>query len=131
MARYEEYGIPDVERALKLTLETPTYYDYFHNIDRSYMTFGFKDEITDAQRLEEYSSIYQQFRKFVGSKASTIMGMQENLDSLVVWCDDQLRKADIYPKTRVDMVYNSMKVDWLRQVRNQAEALIDEMRGNI
>ena len=91
-----------------------------------YKEFEFSDKLTDAERLEEFASIYQQFKKFVGSKMSVVMGMQEQLHTLLAWVDDQLVKSDVYPKTRVDMVYNSLKVDWLRQVRNQVYALIEQ-----
>ena len=126
MARYEEYGRVDVERALKVMFEMPAYFDFYPSISRKYKDFEFSDELTDAERLEEYASVYQQFKKFVGSKMSVVMGMQENLLSLATFIDDQLEKSDVYPKSRIDMVYNSLKVDWLRRVRNQVASIIEQ-----
>lgn len=126
MARYEEYGRVDVERALKVMFEMPAYFDFYPSISRKYKDFEFSDELTDSERLEEYASVYQQFKKFVGSKMAVVMGMQENLLSLAAFIDDQLEKSDVYPKSRIDMVYNSLKVDWLRRVRNQVASIIEQ-----
>lgn len=126
MASYEEYGKIDVEKALKVMFAMPPYFDYYPVISRKYKDFEFSDELTDSERMEEFASIYQQFKKFIGSKMAVVMGMQENLHSLLAWIDDQLGKSDIYPKTRVDMVYNSLKVDWLRQAYNQVASLIEQ-----
>lgn len=129
MASYEEYGRIDVERALKIMFVMPPYFDYYPVIFRKYKDFEFSDELTDSERMEEFASIYQQFKKFIGSKMAVVMGMQENLHSLRAFLDDQLERSDVYPKTRVDMVYNSLKVDWLRNVINQVTAIIEEKEG--
>ena len=130
MARYEEYGKIDVEKALKVMFVTLPYFDFYPLISQKYKDFEFSDELTDVMRLEEYASVYQQFKKFVGSKMAVIMGMQENLHSLQAFIEDQLDRADVYPKTRVEMVYNSLKIDWLKRVLNQVIAIIEEKEGN-
>lgn len=130
MARYEEYGTIDVEKALKVMFVTLPYFDFYPLISQKYKDFEFSDELTDVMRLEEYASVYQQFKKFVGSKMAVIMGMQENLHSLQAFIEDQLDRADVYPKTRVEMVYNSLKIDWLKRVLNQVIAIIEEKEGN-
>ena len=130
MASYEEYGKVDVEKALKVMFVTLPYFDFYPLISQKYKDFEFTDELTDVVRLEEYASVYQQFKKFVGSKMAVIMGMQENLHSLQAYVEDQLDRADVYPKTRVDMVYNSLKIDWLRRVLNQVIAIIEQKEGN-
>lgn len=130
MASYEEYGRVDVEKALKIMFIMPPYFDYYPTISRKYKDFEFSDELTDSERMEEFASIYQQFKKFIGSKMAMVMGMQENLHSLKAFLDDQLERSDVYPKTRVDMVYNSLKVDWLRKVLNQVIAIIEEKEGS-
>lgn len=130
MASYEEYGKVDVEKALKIMFVTLPYFDFYPLISQKYKDFEFSDELTDVMRLEEYASVYQQFKKFVGSKMAVIMGMQENLHSLQAYVEDQLDRADVYPKTRVDMVYNSLKIDWLRRVLNQVVAIIEQKEGN-
>lgn len=126
MASYEEYGKVDIEQALKVMFIQIPYFDFYPKISMKYKEFEFSDKLTDTEKLEEFASVYQQLRKFVGSKMSVVMGMQEQLHTLLAWVDDQLDKSDVYPKTRVDMVYNSLKVDWLRQVRNQVYALIEQ-----
>lgn len=130
MASYEEYGRIDVEKALKIMFIMPPYFDYYPTISRKYKDFEFSDELTDSERMEEFASIYQQFKKFIGSKMAMVMGMQENLHSLKAFLNDQLERSDVYPKTRVDMVYNSLKVDWLRKVLNQVIAIIEEKESN-
>ena len=129
MASYEEIGTPDVEKALKVMFDTPAYFDFYPSISRKYKDFEFTDALSDTERMEEFAQVYQQFRKFVGSKMSVVLGQRDHLDSLAVWLDDQLDKSDVYPKTRVDMVYNSLKVDWLRRCLNQVQALHEELNG--
>lgn len=106
--------------------DTPAYFDFYPTISRKYKDFEFTDELTDTQRLDEFASVYQQLRKFVGSKQSTVLGLQDDLHALRSWIDQQVEKSDTYPRTRVDMVYNSLKVDWLRQARNQVDNLIEQ-----
>lgn len=129
MASYETYGRPNVHDALAVMFQTPAYFDFYGSISRKYKDFEFSDELSDTERLEEFAQIYQQFRKFVGSKMAVVMGMQENLDSLVAWYRDQLEKSDVYPKTRVEMVYNSLKVDWLQRCLVQVTNLIEELKA--
>lgn len=129
MASYETYGRPNVHDALAVMFQTPAYFDFYGSISRKYKDFEFSDELSDTERLEEFAQIYQQFRKFVGSKMAVVMGMQENLDSLVAWYSDQLEKSDVYPKTRVEMVYNSLKVDWLQRCLVQVTNLIEELKA--
>lgn len=129
MASYETYGRPDVHDALAVMFQTPAYFDFYGSISRKYKDFEFSDELSDTERLEEFAQIYQQFKKFVGSKTAVVMGMQENLDSLVAWYRDQLEKSDVYPKTRIEMVYNSLKVDWLRRSLNQVLNIIEELKA--
>lgn len=127
MASYEQYGRPDVERALAIMFDTPSYFDFYSSISRKYKDFEFTDDLSDNERLDEYAQVYQQFRKFVGSKMATVMGKQEHLDSILVWVEDQIKRSDIYPKSRVEMVYTSLKLDWLRSVGNQVAALMEQM----
>lgn len=129
MASYETYGRPNVHDALAVMFQTPAYFDFYGSISRKYKDFEFSDELSDTERLEEFAQIYQQFKKFVGSKTAVVMGMQENLDSLVAWYRDQLEKSDVYPKTRIEMVYNSLKVDWLRRSLNQVLNIIEELKA--
>lgn len=129
MASYEVYGKPNVHDALAVMFQTPAYFDYYGTISRKYKDFEFTDDLTDADRMEEFAQIYQQFKKFTGSKMSVVMGMQENLDSLAAWFSDQIDKSDVYPKTRIDMVYNSLKVDWLRRGQNQVNSIIEELKA--
>lgn len=129
MASYETYGRPNVHDALAVMFQTPAYFDFYGSISRKYKDFEFSDELSDTERLEEFAQIYQQFKKFVGSKTAVVMGMQENLDSLVAWYRDQLEKSDVYPKTRIEMVYNSLKVDWLRRSLNQVLSIIEELKA--
>ena len=107
--------------------DTPSYFDFYSSISRKYKDFEFSDELSDNERLDEYAQVYQQFRKFVGSKMSTVTGMQEHLDSILVWTEDQIRRSDVYPKSRVEMVYTSLKLDWLRSVGNNVTALMEQM----
>ena len=129
MATYEGIGRPDVEAVLRASCETPAYYDFYAQINAKYKYYEFSDELSDEQRLDEYASVYQQFRKFVGSKTGAVLGRQEHLESLVAWVDDQMAKSDVYPRSRADLVYNRLKVDWLRQLRNYVTTLIDEVNG--
>lgn len=108
---------------------TPPFYEFYSSIARKYREFEFTDHLSDEERLAEFASVYQQFRKFVGSRQSAVLGMQDHLESLVAYVDDQRSKADTYPRTRVEMVYNSLKVDWLVSLRNVATSLIEEIRG--
>lgn len=57
------------------------------------------------------------------------MDRRDSLESLRAWFEDQLAKSDVYPSNRIDMVYNSLKVDWLRQAIGIIDMLMEEING--
>ena len=57
------------------------------------------------------------------------MDRRDSLESLRAWFEDQLSKSDVYPSNRIDMVYNSLKVDWLRQTIGIIDMLMEEING--
>lgn len=129
MANYIGGGKPDVEKALLVAFDTPPYFDFYSTIAMKYKSFEFSDKLTDTERMSEYAKIYQQFRKFVGSKKAMVMDRRDSLESLRAWFEDQLAKSDVYPSNRIDMVYNSLKVDWLRQAIGTIDMLMEEING--
>lgn len=122
--------VPDIEAELKVMFDLPPFYDYYSVISNLYKTYEFTDGLTDSERLSEYAQVYQQFKKFVKSKESKVMSLRGNLDDVVEWLSGQMDKSDVYPKSRVEMAYNALKIQWINRAVNQVNALISEMEGS-
>lgn len=131
MATYEIFGKPDIEKELMTAFDMPSYYSFYSTIANEYEYFKFTDALSDEQRLAEYSQIYQQLKKFVGTKMAPVISRKDDLRSLVSWVEDQIVRCDVYPLTRVQMVYNSLKVSWLTKLLNQVHALQTQMNGGM
>lgn len=119
--------VPDIESELKMLFDLPPFYDYYSVVSNLYKSYEFTDRLTDAERLSEYAQVYQQFKKFVKSKEAKVMSLRGNLDDVVSWLRGQMDRSDVYPKSRVDMVYNALKIQWIDRAAGQVEALIAEM----
>ena len=99
----------DLRGVLEDASEVPSLVEFYPTLSQWYDTFGFTDQITDAQRLAEYGQILQQFKKFVGSNRRAIADLADDTDKLTKYVKDLFPGQAEYPKTRVEIVYQALR----------------------
>ena len=95
----------------------------WYAIKDEYKDLGFVDSIDDKTRIDEYTWITQQLRKYMFSKQDEIMGC-DSLEDMVAKIDSLIGKAGEYGDERKKVVYNFMRDHWLYEVRNYLVDLI-------
>lgn len=90
-------------------------FDALWNVIDSYYTRMFRDDITDVERIAEYTYITQQLNKYI-SKRKEILISYENIEDmmgqLVVW----LGEAQQYASERRELVYGFLRDSWTWEV---------------
>ena len=76
--------------------------------------FGFTDDMTDAQKLEEAKWVPEQFRKFTNTKRRSFEKFKESPMMLSTAIGEALKDSQEYAMDRKHMLYNYMRDEWLR-----------------
>jgi len=66
----------EIVKILDDLARSPDIYSFWQIIKSEYETYGFKDELTDAERLTEYNWIMEQLRKSMNMKKAELGKMQ-------------------------------------------------------
>ena len=84
-------------------------------IKQMYETMGFSDKLTDKERIEEYTYISQQLRKYVSSKQDVVLS-KDTYGDMVLVLEDLIAKAPEYSMVRKELVYGFLRDHWLLEV---------------
>ena len=86
--------------------------DLWFDIKQTYESMGFTDRIPDTEKIEEYTYISKQLRKYVSTKQDIVLAKDSAGDMALV-IEDLISKADEYAATRKELVYNVLRDHWL------------------
>lgn len=112
--------------ALDTAFEVPPFSEMYQTLAAMYGRLQFTDPLTDAQRIDEFGKVIQQFKKFVGSSQRVTKDMAQDPKSVAVYWREHAPKAYEYPKNRADMVYAMLRDEWLSSLITMAEAYAEE-----
>ena len=68
--------------------------------------------------IDEYQWIYGQYRKYIGTKKIPWLSMRDDLDKLLLNIKDAIEKDSKTPANRKELVYQTMRNEWLRNTWN-------------
>lgn len=100
--------------------DKPSYQDMWSIILAYYSDLGFTDVISDKDRIEEFSYITQQYRKFVSVNADKLRKCGNDKDAYIATLEDILNKLDEFSDTRKGIVYNFLRNAWIVSTYNVA-----------
>lgn len=106
--------------------DVPSFPDMYQTLAALYGRLAFTDPLTDAQRLDEFSKVIQQFKKFVGTSQRATRDIAQDPASVAEYWREHAPKAYEYPKNRADMVYAMLRDEWLSSLIATAEAYAEE-----
>lgn len=112
-----------ISQSIMLMFQARDFETMWYAIKDEYKDLGFVDPIDDQTRIDEYTWITQQLRKYMFSKQDEIMGC-DSLEDMVAMVDSLIGKAGEYGDERKKVVYNFMRDHWLYEVRNYLVDLI-------
>lgn len=117
---------PDIKKDIALLFRARDFQAMWYNLSNWYKNLGFTDELTDAQRIEEYKWIVQQLRKYMFSKQDDIMSC-DSVDEMLEKVQALISKASEYGDDRKTVVYNFMRDQWLLELHSVLENILDAL----
>jgi hypothetical protein len=103
--------------------EPPSFIAYWHEIKSVYESMGFSDDLSDSQRIEEYSYIAEQVNKFVSSKKTQVLRHGDNLDRIEAEVEAIAAKLTDKASTRKQLVYIALRDSWVIQLHSNVQYL--------
>ena len=94
-----------------------TFEQIWTDLNQIYEQLGFQDKISDEQKIKEYKYIAQQFRKYIGSKKSEVLGC-ESIEDMCGVMENLILNQREYGDIRADIAYNVLRDHWLAGVYN-------------
>jgi len=100
------------KETLELLFNMPSFYNMFIILNSKYKELDFKDDISDSERIAEYTWITQQYRKYISRQHDTILS-HDNLVDMLKEIEDMITKANEYGSNRKEIVYNAIRDEFL------------------
>jgi len=121
----------EVQSIMDEAFKVPSFIVLWPAIHRHYGELGFTDPITDAERIEEYTWIVQQLRKFISTKSGPISEKAEKPVEMLAVLQKIKTAADgkdtaVYD--RKHLVFQLMRDDWIATFVTNLSLKIEEDR---
>lgn len=104
---------------------TPSLGEYWFTILTKYKELGFTDTIEDRIRIEEYSYVLQEIRKYI-SKSETKLRESITVEALCKTLEDMIEKAKEFSNERRKLVYTMLRDDWIIMFLEEAMSYENE-----
>ena len=111
-----------MDENLELLFQAKDFEGMWAEINSMYKYLGFQDQLTDAERINEYQWINKQLRKYMFSKQDAILAKESNSMRLAA-VEALIGSATEYGSEREQLVYNFLRDHWLYEVYNVLQVL--------
>ena len=120
-------SLSDGERStLNLLFQMADFRSMFDIIRNEYDRYELGSGLDDDTKIQEFKYITQQLRKYMASKQDLILNHGGDLEGMRDEIDNLINKAPEYGDERKELIYNFMRDQWLLELRNGVQYLIDE-----
>ena len=99
--------------SIKDLFQTPSLLGLWPICKAKYAELGFTDELTDRDKIDEYTYIYEQYKKFVFSHQAPVLKHTNNLYAMSKYVERLIGKSAEKADTRKKLVYFALRDDWL------------------
>jgi len=103
----------------------PDILGYWHDIKCRYESMGFTDRLSDKDRIEEYDYITRQMNKYISSHQKAVLA-DDDLVRMLAEASDMHAHAPFEGRERRQLVYFSMRDDWLRMLMGLIGQMMDD-----
>ena len=120
------------KKELEALFNMPSFYDMFITLNAKYHEFQFTDNISDSERISEYTWITQQYRKYITRQQDVILKHNKRSDMLREIAD-MISKANEYGTSRKEIIYNALRDEFLVGIYHIIELYVaeDEDEGQV
>ena len=99
--------------------------EMFPIINQYYEQYKLGTDMTDDEKISEYTYVNEQLRKFAFKNQDRIMSHGSNLDDMLAEVEAMVESAGEYSNTRKGLMYNFIRDAWLLELHNAIMYLID------
>lgn len=121
---------PGIKGNIQLMFRAKDFEGMWFNLKNWYEQLGFADAITDQERIDEYTWIVQQLRKYMFSKQDDVLAC-DSVEEMIEVVDSMIGNAQEYGADRRHVVYNFVRDHWLYELRNHLGNWMIELSGYI
>jgi hypothetical protein len=100
-------------KSIKDLFKTPSLLGLWPLCKAKYEELGFTDELSDRDKIDEYTYIYEQYKKFVFSHQVPVLKHSRSLYSMNEYVEELIAKTAEKADTRKKLVYFALRDDWL------------------
>ena len=118
----------DYMELIQTEFQTPDLMGQWQDLLRRYREMGFTDPLTDSQRIEEFTYIVEQVRKYIFSKEKSILSYSHDLNKMLAFVDELISKAPEKSLERKTLVYYALRDEWLVHLRNDIWEAINNQK---
>ena len=113
---------------IKKMLEPVSLLSHWNEIRDTYTRFGFSDNMSDAEKIEEYSWVNSMYKKYISTQKKEVL---LNIDEPKILKNMIESWYYIKPSSSVDitrryLVYLSLRRNWLVVLAQKVDDLIDD-----
>ena len=111
---------------LEMLFNMPSFYNMFIILNSKYDELNFRDKLSDSERIAEYTWITQQYRKYISRQHDVILS-HDKLDDMLKEIEDMISKASEYGSNRKEIIYNSIRDEFLTNIYRIIEIWITDV----
>lgn len=126
----------EFDKIIEEPFNVPDLANMWEEILNVYKMMGFSIPLTDKERgtplsdndmIREFQWIYGQYKKFIGTKKSSILSTKDNLNKTLMVLENLIEKNSESPSDRPTIVYQLLKSRWLHMTWNHIAWMIEEI----
>lgn len=117
----------NIQAIINMVNIVPNFIQQWQETKRMYEMFGWSDELSDAQKIEEYKKISEQYKKYISNKKKIILDNLDQPQTLLNYIDKWMT-TEPQQKTsgwsRWFITYVTLKDRWLWAMKKIIEDII-------
>lgn len=103
----------------------------------TYKEMGFAVPLTDKEKgtplsdnemIAEFQWIYGQYRKYIGTKRTQLLGMRDDLNKMLLNIKQLIEKDSETPSDRPMLIYQCFRNQWLLNTWNHIAWIIEQQK---
>lgn len=103
----------------------------------TYKEMGFSVPLTDKEKgtplsdnemIAEFQWIYGQYRKYIGTKRTQLLGMRDDLNKMLLNIKQLIEKDSETPSDRPMLIYQCFRNQWLLNTWNHIAWIIEQQK---
>lgn len=117
---------PEMKESMGTMFHMRDFESMWLQLNAEYELLGIGVDMTDVERIAEYTSITKQLRKYMSTKQDQVLG-HDSIEDMMEEVEQLISKAPEYGENRPTLVYNFMRDKWLVELYTMLANMLEEM----